>query len=94
MISDGIRDKLGPKIHAMGRVLEAVIGSDWRCRRGIVRLVLDEMHPGRADIIGTGVFILPVVMQRMGASTVVESEHDILDGICYSLLSRSASGDV
>jgi exopolyphosphatase/guanosine-5'-triphosphate,3'-diphosphate pyrophosphatase len=43
------------------------------------------MHPGRADVIGAGALILRVVMHRCGVDSVVASEHDILDGIAYSL---------
>lgn len=50
------------------------------------RLALPVMHPGRADIIGAGALILRIVLERCGAHTVVASEHDILDGIAYSLL--------
>lgn len=46
---------------------------------------LPVMHPGRADVIGAGALILRVVMERVGASAVVASEHDILDGIAWSL---------
>jgi exopolyphosphatase / guanosine-5'-triphosphate,3'-diphosphate pyrophosphatase len=49
------------------------------------RLALPAMHPGRADVIGAGALILRVVMQRTGADQVVASEHDILDGIAWSL---------
>jgi exopolyphosphatase/guanosine-5'-triphosphate,3'-diphosphate pyrophosphatase len=50
------------------------------------RRALPVMHPGRADIIGAGALILRVVLERCGATAVVASEHDILDGIAYSLL--------
>lgn len=50
------------------------------------RLALPVMHPGRADVIAAGALILRVIMERAGQSTVVVSEHDILDGIAYSLL--------
>ena len=50
------------------------------------RLAIPVMHPGRADVIGAGALILRVVMQRLGADVVVASEHDILDGIAWSLL--------
>jgi exopolyphosphatase / guanosine-5'-triphosphate,3'-diphosphate pyrophosphatase len=50
------------------------------------RLALPVMHPGRADVIGAGALVLRVVMERVGIDGVVASEHDILDGICYSLL--------
>ncbi|MGK5680929.1 Ppx/GppA phosphatase family protein [Actinoplanes sp. URMC 104] len=49
------------------------------------RLALPVMHPGRADVIGAGALILRTVMERSGHSSVIASEHDILDGICYSL---------
>jgi exopolyphosphatase/guanosine-5'-triphosphate,3'-diphosphate pyrophosphatase len=49
------------------------------------RLANPVMHPGRADVIGAGALILRVIMQRAGADTVVASEHDILDGIAFSL---------
>ena len=43
------------------------------------------MHPGRADVIAAGALILRVVMERAGATDVVASEHDILDGIAWSV---------
>jgi exopolyphosphatase/guanosine-5'-triphosphate,3'-diphosphate pyrophosphatase len=49
------------------------------------RLATPVMHPGRADVIGAGALILRVIMQRAGADAVIASEHDILDGIAYSL---------
>jgi exopolyphosphatase/guanosine-5'-triphosphate,3'-diphosphate pyrophosphatase len=49
------------------------------------RLAIPVMHPGRADVIGAGALVLQVIMQRSGADAVVASEHDILDGIAYSL---------
>lgn len=49
------------------------------------RLALPVMHPGRADVIGAGALILRVILERAGAPSVIASEHDILDGICYSL---------
>jgi exopolyphosphatase / guanosine-5'-triphosphate,3'-diphosphate pyrophosphatase len=50
------------------------------------RLALPVMHPGRADVIGAGALILRVLMEMIGVDAVVASEHDILDGICYSLV--------
>jgi exopolyphosphatase / guanosine-5'-triphosphate,3'-diphosphate pyrophosphatase len=50
------------------------------------RLALPVMHPGRADVIGAGALVLRVAMERSGATSVIASEHDILDGIAYSLL--------
>ncbi|MCX4474333.1 Ppx/GppA family phosphatase [Micromonospora sp. NBC_01655] len=50
------------------------------------RLATPVMHPGRADVIGAGALVLRVIMERAGMSSVVASEHDILDGIAWSLL--------
>jgi exopolyphosphatase / guanosine-5'-triphosphate,3'-diphosphate pyrophosphatase len=49
------------------------------------RLAIPVMHPGRADVIGAGALILRVIMERAGAEAVIASEHDILDGIAWSL---------
>ena len=49
------------------------------------RRALPYMHPGRADVIGAGALILRIILDRVGAGTVIASEHDILDGIAYSL---------
>jgi exopolyphosphatase/guanosine-5'-triphosphate,3'-diphosphate pyrophosphatase len=49
------------------------------------RLALPVMHPGRADVIAAGALVLRVIMERSGLPEVVASEHDILDGIAYSL---------
>ncbi|MFG1921162.1 exopolyphosphatase [Cryptosporangium sp. NPDC048952] len=43
------------------------------------------MHPGRVDVIGAGALVLRVIMDEVGADSVVASEHDILDGIAWSL---------
>lgn len=50
------------------------------------RLGLGVMHPGRADVIGGGALVLRVLMERIGIDSVVASEHDILDGIAWSLV--------
>jgi exopolyphosphatase/guanosine-5'-triphosphate,3'-diphosphate pyrophosphatase len=49
------------------------------------RRALPVMHPGRADVIGAGALILRIVLERSGHMAVVASEHDILDGIAFSL---------
>jgi len=49
------------------------------------RAALPVMHPGRADVIGAGALVLDTVMQVGGFSEVVASEHDILDGIAFSI---------
>ncbi|MBW1595770.1 Ppx/GppA phosphatase family protein [Streptomyces sp. JJ38] len=50
------------------------------------REAIPVMHPGRVDVITAGAVILQAVMERSGATEVVVSEHDILDGICWSLV--------
>jgi exopolyphosphatase/guanosine-5'-triphosphate,3'-diphosphate pyrophosphatase len=52
------------------------------------RRALPVMHPGRADVIGAGALILRIIMERSGHRSVVASEHDILDGICYQLVAE------
>ncbi len=44
------------------------------------------MHPGRVDVIAAGALELLEIMGRTGATEVVVSEHDILDGIAWSLV--------
>ncbi|MFF1442898.1 exopolyphosphatase [Streptomyces sp. NPDC058295] len=43
------------------------------------------MHPGRVDVIAAGALVLLAIMERIGAQEVVVSEHDILDGIAWSI---------
>jgi len=43
------------------------------------------IHPGRVDVIGAGALVLAQIVERLGLPEVVVSEHDILDGIAYSL---------
>ncbi|SEO59518.1 Ppx/GppA phosphatase family protein [Actinacidiphila rubida] len=45
------------------------------------------IHEGRVDVIAAGALVLLRVMERTGAKDVVVSEHDILDGIAWSVLS-------
>ena len=49
------------------------------------RATIPVMHPGRVDVIVTGALILLTIMERTGAEEVVVSEHDILDGIGWSI---------
>ncbi len=49
------------------------------------RAAMPVMHPGRVDVIGAGALILRVLMDEFGATEVVVSEHDILDGIALRL---------
>jgi exopolyphosphatase / guanosine-5'-triphosphate,3'-diphosphate pyrophosphatase len=49
------------------------------------RAAIGAMHPGRVDVIGAGALVLNQVMQRFGFAEVVTSEHDILDGVAWSI---------
>jgi exopolyphosphatase/guanosine-5'-triphosphate,3'-diphosphate pyrophosphatase len=50
------------------------------------RTAIPVMHPGRVDVIGAGALILDRIMTRLGFAEVLVSEHDILDGIAWSLV--------
>jgi exopolyphosphatase/guanosine-5'-triphosphate,3'-diphosphate pyrophosphatase len=50
------------------------------------RAAIPVMHPGRVDVIGAGALILDRIMYRFGFAEVLVSEHDILDGIAWSLV--------
>jgi exopolyphosphatase/guanosine-5'-triphosphate,3'-diphosphate pyrophosphatase len=62
------------------RISETLLGSTHEERAAI-----PVMHPGRVDVINAGALILREVMERTGAGDVVVSEHDILDGLAWSL---------
>ncbi|MFE6484684.1 exopolyphosphatase [Streptomyces sp. NPDC057757] len=49
------------------------------------RAAIPSMHPGRVDVIAAGALVLLSIMERIGAAEVVVSEHDILDGIVWSI---------
>jgi exopolyphosphatase/guanosine-5'-triphosphate,3'-diphosphate pyrophosphatase len=49
------------------------------------RAAIGSLHPGRVDIIGAGALVLDRIMQRFRFAEMVASEHDILDGIAWSL---------
>ncbi|MDX3619288.1 Ppx/GppA family phosphatase [Streptomyces europaeiscabiei] len=49
------------------------------------RGAVPSMHPGRVDVIAAGALVLVSIMERIGAAEVVVSEHDILDGIAWSV---------
>ncbi|MFF9716100.1 exopolyphosphatase [Streptomyces sp. NPDC014603] len=60
--------------------------SDWLLRSTHAeRAAVPSMHPGRVDVIAAGALVLLAVMERVDAWEVVASEHDILDGIAWSL---------
>jgi exopolyphosphatase / guanosine-5'-triphosphate,3'-diphosphate pyrophosphatase len=49
------------------------------------RSALGYMHLGRVDVIAAGAVVLDRILRRVGADSVVISEHDILDGIAFSI---------
>jgi exopolyphosphatase/guanosine-5'-triphosphate,3'-diphosphate pyrophosphatase len=50
------------------------------------RAAIGCLHPGRVDVIAAGALILERIMARLGLDEVVVSEHDILDGLAWSLV--------
>ena len=55
------------------------------------RAALPVMHPGRVDVIGAGSMILRAIVHKAMAAEVVASEHDILDGIAYSIAEQPSA---
>jgi len=53
------------------------------------RARLGVMHPGRVDVIGGGALVLDRILKATGLASVLVSEHDILDGIAWSLADGS-----
>jgi exopolyphosphatase / guanosine-5'-triphosphate,3'-diphosphate pyrophosphatase len=49
------------------------------------RAAIGSLHPGRVDVIGAGALVLDRIMLRFGFADYVTSEHDILDGIAWSI---------
>ena len=54
------------------------------------RAAIRVIHPGRVDVIGAGALILDRIMTRFGFAEMVASEHDILDGIAWSIVNGTA----
>ena len=54
------------------------------------RAAMAVIHPGRVDVIGAGALILDRVIDRFDFAEMVASEHDILDGIAWSMAARPA----
>jgi exopolyphosphatase / guanosine-5'-triphosphate,3'-diphosphate pyrophosphatase len=58
------------------------------------RAALGPMHEGRVDVIGGGAIVVQelaaALQERAGIDTLTVSEHDILDGIAYSIADPSA----
>lgn len=51
----------------------------------VERAALPYMHPGRVDVIAAGSLVLRRVLELGGFHSFIASEHDILDGIAFSL---------
>ena len=49
------------------------------------RAAIGALHPGRVDVIAAGALILDRILVRLDLDEVVISEHDILDGIAWSI---------
>ncbi len=49
------------------------------------RSVISVIHPGRVDVLNAGVLVLRRILEVTGLPDVLVSEHDILDGIAWSL---------
>jgi exopolyphosphatase/guanosine-5'-triphosphate,3'-diphosphate pyrophosphatase len=84
---------LGLDAYDAGRIHHARIGAG-QVHEQTARLLampqagrarLGVMHPGRVDVIGGGALVLEAIMTRFGFPEVLASEHDILDGIAWSL---------
>lgn len=84
------------RIHGAELRVDAVLAScaDLLGRSRAERAVLPFMHPGRADVIGAGALVWSAIVSRVRAEVgiaggklayAVTSEHDMLDGIAWSI---------
>lgn len=65
--------------------LERITG-ELLASRHAERAEIGVMHPGRVDVIAAGALVLSRVLARTGADRFTASEHDILDGVAWSLI--------
>ncbi len=67
----------------------------WRDRLGAEspaqRLGHAGMVPGREDVLVAGLMVLDAVMERVGATELLSSESDILDGVATWLLANPST---
>ncbi len=49
------------------------------------RSVMQVIHPGRVDVLNAGILVLRRILDATALPDVLVSEHDILDGIAWSL---------
>lgn len=62
------------------------VTSDFLSKSSSQRLEIPVMHPGREDVIIGGALVLSELLKRTKVSSIFVSEHDILDGIAYSII--------
>ncbi|WP_214103746.1 Ppx/GppA phosphatase family protein [Acrocarpospora catenulata] len=67
-----------PQVHEIAALLPTMTAEE--------RAAIPVMHPGRVDVISAGALILDRIIRRYEFPDVLVSEHDILDGIAWSLL--------
>ena len=84
------------RVFAVERTTIAVLAQVLAAANGaadIVHVIQGDVNdvelPGRVDVIGGGGLVLDRIMQRFGFGEVLVSEHDILDGIAWSLARQS-----
>jgi exopolyphosphatase/guanosine-5'-triphosphate,3'-diphosphate pyrophosphatase len=54
------------------------------------REAVPVIHSGRVPVIAAGALVLRIIMEQVGAESVLASEHDILDGIAWSVVGSGA----
>src|SRR5262249_13795668 len=62
------------------------IADDLLAMTRAARAAIPGLQPGRKAVIGAGRLVLDRIVTRFGFAEVLVSEHDILDGIAWSLL--------
>lgn len=89
------RDRIDGAVLDVGAVLASC--DDMLARTRDERAALPYLHPGRVDVIGAGALVWGEVVRRVRDEVaaaggelreVVTSEHDILDGIAWSVAER------
>lgn len=88
---------MGLPVYDAGRIHHARVSAadvhavtrDLLAQTRTARAAIGVMHPGRVDVIGGGALVLDRIMERFGFGEVLVSEHDILDGMAWSLAGDS-----
>jgi exopolyphosphatase/guanosine-5'-triphosphate,3'-diphosphate pyrophosphatase len=86
-IALGLKEYDGKAIHhsRVSRDTVAEITRSLLAATHAERAAIPVMHSGRVDVIASGALVLLAIMERAGADEVIVSEHDILDGIAFTL---------